>query len=185
MPRDYTKLNGYVAQDNQNFNFIGVKEFNEKTTKTVPAKDMIEIVFENGLKQRLIINPETEEFYGFSDIFLADLLESFGKAKQGLGDVLNELAGGSKIKAWVKGCKEPYVKDDGSIGYGMKVFKMLPEEPNKEQIHRYQELAEQKTKELLEGLVPPENKKSNPSMDMSADAKTAIVDDDDDDDLPF
>jgi len=140
--RDYSKMNGYKPQatGKEKFNLVGVKEFNEKVSRS--GKDMVEIIFDNDLKELLVINPETETFYGFSDVFLENLVAGFGRGKQGLGDVLNELASGSKRKVWVKGRKDYFKRDDGTIGYQFKVFKILAEEPNEEQKNHYDELAD-------------------------------------------
>jgi len=155
--RDFSKMNEYKPQvsGKEQFCFVGVKEFDEKVSKK--GKDMVEIIFDNELKELLVIDPETENFYGFSDDFLINLVEGFGKGTQGLGDVLNELASGSDRKAWVKAYKDYYAKDDGTSGYQFKVFKILKDKPNEEQINHYNELgdkASEVSRKKIEGSAP-------------------------------
>jgi len=139
----------------------GLEEFElvlVEEKKSQNGKDMLLFVFSKGkheLKQTAVINPDSGEFYGFSEDFFNDLQEIFGVGQEKLGDVLENAITTKKL-FYIQKHREPYIKDDGSIGFGGRIFKILGEMPNDEIANGWLEKADNHSLKLLKSFEKKE-----------------------------
>ena len=143
------------------------------TTKT--GKPKITYCFDNGnewtLDQMVVINPDTNEFYGFSADFFTDLCEMFSCSQNELGEELDQ-AIKKRTQFFIFTYKEPYMNKLGKLSGAKKIFKIMSEAKD---VEMWKAKAEAKTKKLSDAFSGGEEEKP----------KVIMIDDDDDDDIPF